>query len=61
VCSGPGPSPLGISAVTEVLETPQNVSQRLRSVSRFVVGSLAGLAFVPIALLMTLRARRGRS
>jgi MPBQ/MSBQ methyltransferase len=61
VCSGTGPSPLGISAVTEVLETPQNVSQRLRSVSRFVVGSLAGLAFVPIALLMTLRARRGRS
>ena len=32
----------------------------VRSAARFAAGSLAGLAFVPIALAMTLRARRER-
>jgi MPBQ/MSBQ methyltransferase len=59
VCAGP--SPLEPSPPAETLDTPQTMAQRVRSVARFAVGSLAGLAFVPIALVMTLRARRGRS
>jgi MPBQ/MSBQ methyltransferase len=61
VCDAAGPSPLATSPVTEALDAPQSVSQRLRSAARLAVGSLAGLAFVPIALAMTLRARRERS
>ena len=61
VCAAAGPSPAAVAPVTEALDAPQNVSQRLRSAARFAVGSLAGLAFVPIALAMTLRARRERS
>ena len=61
VCGAAGPSPVAVSPVAEALDGPQNVSQRLRSAARFAVGSLAGLAFVPIALGMMLRARRERS
>ena len=61
VCAAAGPSPAAVAPVTEALDAPQNASQRLRSAARFAVGSLAGLAFVPIALAMTLRARRERS
>ena len=61
VCAASGPSPARLSPVTEALDVPQTVTERLRSAARFAIGSLAGLAFVPIALGMTLRARRGRS
>ena len=61
VCAAAGPSHAAVAPVTEALDAPQNASQRLRSAARFAVGSLAGLAFVPIALAMTLRARRERS
>ena len=61
VCAAAGPSPLAVSPVVEELDAPQSVPQRLRSAARFAVGSLAGLAFVPIALGMMLRARRERS
>ena len=61
VCAAAGPSPAAVAPVTEALDAPQNASQRVRSAARFAVGSLAGLAFVPIALAMTLRARRERS
>jgi MPBQ/MSBQ methyltransferase len=60
-----GPSPLrraaagdDPSAPGEDLAAPLTVAGRARAVARFVAGSLAGLAFVPIALVMTLRARR---
>ena len=61
VCPAAGPSPLAVAPVVEELDAPQSVPQRLRSAARFAVGSLAGLAFVPIALAMMLRARRERS
>jgi MPBQ/MSBQ methyltransferase len=47
-----GPSPAVLPAVAEP------PSGRLRFVARFVAGSAAGAAFIPIALAMTLRARR---
>jgi MPBQ/MSBQ methyltransferase len=50
-----GPSPLALPPVRERLGAPGG---RLRSAVRFAVGSLAGLAFVPIALVMKLRERR---
>ena len=61
VCPAAGPSPLAVAPLVEELDAPQSVPQRLRSAARFAVGSLAGLAFVPIALAMMLRARRERS
>ena len=54
-------APLSIPAATESLDSPLGVAGRLRVAARFALGSLAGLAFVPIALVMTLRARRGRA
>jgi MPBQ/MSBQ methyltransferase len=50
--AGAGPSP----AVLPVVADPP--SGRLRFAARFVAGSAAGAAFIPIALAMTLRARR---
>jgi len=52
-----GPSPLALPAPAEQLEAPLAPLERLRVAARFVAGSLAGLAFVPVALAMTLRAR----
>jgi MPBQ/MSBQ methyltransferase len=51
----PGPSPAANLAPTE--DPP---SGRLRFAARFVLGSAAGAAFVPIAAVLTLKARRGR-
>jgi MPBQ/MSBQ methyltransferase len=57
----PGPSPVATSAApAETLTAPLTPVARLRAAARFAAGSLAGLAFVPIAVVMTLRARRGR-
>ena len=55
-----GPSPLALAPPAERLAAPLGAAGRVRSAARFVAGSLAGLAFVPIALVMTLRARRER-
>jgi MPBQ/MSBQ methyltransferase len=55
-----GPSPLTLPAPAEQLEAPLPLRERLRVAARFALGSLAGLAFVPIALVATARARRGR-
>jgi MPBQ/MSBQ methyltransferase len=53
-----GPSPLALPArPTEQLRAPLRPLERVRVAARFAAGSLAGLAFVPIALAMTLRAR----
>jgi MPBQ/MSBQ methyltransferase len=56
----PGPSPLALPPPAEALSTPLTVRARLVSAARFAAGSLAGAAFIPIALAMTLRARRER-
>ena len=54
----PGPSPLALGPQpAEQLRTPLPPLERVRVAARFAAGSLAGLAFVPIALAMTLRAR----
>ena len=60
VCEAAGPSPLRLPAVGETVDAPLTVAERARVAARFAAGSLAGLAFVPIALAMTLRARRER-
>ncbi len=56
----PGPSPLPLEPPREQLAAPLTLAARARAAARFAAGSLAGLAFVPIALVMTLRARRER-
>jgi MPBQ/MSBQ methyltransferase len=53
--AGAGASPLAFPPPAERLGTPGG---HVRSAFRFAVGSLAGLAFVPIALVMKLRVRR---
>jgi MPBQ/MSBQ methyltransferase len=59
--AGAGPSPLvGAAAPAEDLRAPLTARERLRVAARFAAGSLAGLAFVPIALAMSLRARLER-
>jgi MPBQ/MSBQ methyltransferase len=53
-----GPSPLVLDPKpAEQLRAPLRPLERVRVAARFAAGSLAGLAFVPIALAMTLRAR----
>jgi MPBQ/MSBQ methyltransferase len=59
--AGAGPSPLvGAAPPAEDLRAPLTARERLRVAARFAAGSLAGLAFVPIALAMSLRARLER-
>jgi MPBQ/MSBQ methyltransferase len=57
---GEGAPPPPLAPAVESLHAPLGVAGRLRVAARFALGSLAGLAFVPIALVMTLRARRER-
>jgi MPBQ/MSBQ methyltransferase len=54
-----GPSPLAgaLGPPAEDLSAPLGLRQRLRVAGRFVAGSAAGAAFVPIAAALTLRAR----
>jgi MPBQ/MSBQ methyltransferase len=49
-----------VAAPAEDLRAPLTPLGRARVAARFVAGSLAGAAFVPIALIATLRARRSR-
>jgi MPBQ/MSBQ methyltransferase len=58
--AGAGPSPIAVAPVAERLDAPSSLAGRVRTAARFAAGSLAALAFVPIALAMTLRARRER-
>jgi MPBQ/MSBQ methyltransferase len=55
-----GPSPLAPAAAAEDLRAPLTARERARVAARFAAGSLAGAAFVPIAAVATLRARRER-
>jgi MPBQ/MSBQ methyltransferase len=54
-----GPSPLAgaLGPPAEDLSAPLGLRERLRFAGRFVAGSAAGAAFVPIAAALTLRAR----
>jgi MPBQ/MSBQ methyltransferase len=52
-----GPPPLALDPPAEELRAPLSPLARLRVAARFAAGSLAGFAFVPIAVAMTLRAR----
>jgi MPBQ/MSBQ methyltransferase len=54
----PGRSPLPLPAEPgERLDAPAGLADRLRSAGRFLAGSAAGAAFVPIATGLTLRRR----
>jgi MPBQ/MSBQ methyltransferase len=54
----PGPSPLALApAPAEELGAPLTMREKLRSAGRFVGGSAAGAAFLPIAAALTLRTR----
>ena len=58
----PGPSPIASAApaVVEDRATPLSGVERLRFAGRFVLGSAAGAAFVPIGVVLSLRARLAR-
>jgi MPBQ/MSBQ methyltransferase len=53
----PGSSPLALPPPAEDVRAPLGPLSRARVAARFAAGSLAGAAFIPIALAMTLRAR----
>jgi len=57
---GAGPSPLRLEPKREDLAAPLGVIGRLRFAGRFVLGSLAGAAFVPVGIVLGLRARLAR-
>lgn len=52
-----GPSPLGVDGARERLDAPTGLGDRLRAAGRFLAGSAAGAAFVPIAAILAARAR----
>jgi MPBQ/MSBQ methyltransferase len=56
----PGPSPAAATAPLEDREAPLTPAGRVRFAARFAVGSLAGLAFVPLAAVLSVRARLRR-
>jgi MPBQ/MSBQ methyltransferase len=56
--SGVKPSPGKPLPLPPVTDAPVG---GLRFAARFVAGSLAGLAFIPLAIVLTVRARRARS
>jgi MPBQ/MSBQ methyltransferase len=57
---GAGPSPLALAPKREDLSAPMGLGGRLRFAGRFVLGSLAGFAFVPVGLVLGARARLAR-
>lgn len=56
----PGPSPLEPADEGERLSEPMGFGRRLRFAGRFLAGSAAGAAFVPVAAALNLRARLRR-
>jgi MPBQ/MSBQ methyltransferase len=54
----PGPAPLVLPPKAEDLAAPMTLGRRLRFAGRFVLGSLAGAAFVPVGLVLR---RKGRA
>jgi MPBQ/MSBQ methyltransferase len=55
-----GPSPLAATAPAEDRAAAMTLRERLRFAARFVLGSAAGAAFVPIGAALALRARLAR-
>ena len=55
-----GPAPALPPAVPEARDAPLTLAGRARFAARFVLGSAAGLAFVPIGAALALRARLAR-
>ena len=55
-----GPSPLELEPKREDLSAPLGLVGRLRFAGRFALGSLAGAAFVPVGIVLGLRARLAR-
>jgi MPBQ/MSBQ methyltransferase len=53
----PGPSPAAAGAPAERLGAPAAGSERVRRLVRFAAGSLAGAAFIPLAIALAVRAR----
>jgi hypothetical protein len=53
-----GESPLPVGGAVEDLREPMGWRRRLVFAGRFVLGSLAGLAFVPVGAVLSLRRRR---
>jgi MPBQ/MSBQ methyltransferase len=56
----PGPSPLHLPEPAERLDEPMTPARRLRFAGRFLAGSAAGAAFVPIAAALAVRERLRR-
>jgi MPBQ/MSBQ methyltransferase len=56
----PGPPPLRLPEPGERLDEPMTPARRLRLVGRFLAGSAAGAAFVPVAAFLALRERLRR-
>ena len=54
---GAGPSPLALEPKREDLSAPLGLMGWLRFAARFVVGSVAGAAFVPVGLVLRVRSR----
>jgi len=55
-----GPPPLPLPEPVERLDEPMVLARRLRFAGRFLAGSAAGAAFVPIAAALALRERLRR-
>jgi MPBQ/MSBQ methyltransferase len=55
-----GSSPLALRSPVERLDEPMTLARRLRFAGRFLVGSVAGAAFVPIAAVLALWERLRR-
>jgi MPBQ/MSBQ methyltransferase len=53
----PGASPVVLAPEVEELRAPMTARRRLVFAGRFAAGSLAGLAFVPVALALSVRHR----
>ena len=53
-----GPSPLALPDAVEDVKAPMDWRRRLTFAGRFVLGSLAGLVFVPVGAILSLRRRR---
>ena len=53
-----GPSPLALPDAVEDVEAPMDWRRRVTFAGRFVLGSLAGLVFVPVGAILSLRRRR---
>jgi MPBQ/MSBQ methyltransferase len=54
----PGESPLAPAGAVEDVSEPMGWRRRLVFAGRFVLGSLAGAAFVPVGAILSLRRRR---